>query len=337
MLLRRCLPLLVFLLVGCQSLAPLLTPLPTAATWPPASNEKNRSTPKFTVTVSLLLGETLPVETVPPTETPLPAGTGGADSNRYFGTPGPAPLPLSLGLDPADWKHWPVLPVVTERARTIFRIGQALGNDPHAFSVFGDCQSEPKVFMGVYEKDPAAVLALPTPLQETVLWFMGSFNRKSPTVRGGTTTAALLWSAWHQNKYTCTVYESPITCELRIHKPAFTIIHVGTHYENSNADYMRRILDQLIAAGVVPILASKADDRELDNRVNAGYAQLAAEYAIPFWNFWAAVDGLPNRGLYTRPDAAYQGDLYLTDEAAAIHRLSALEALDVVRRAVEGP
>jgi hypothetical protein len=71
--------------------------------------------------------------------------------------------------------------------------------------------------------------------------------------------------------------------------------------------------------------------------VNAQYAQLALEYNIPFWNFWAAVDGLPNRGLYTRPDAIYQGDLYLTDEVVAIQGLSALEVLDIVRRAVMGP
>jgi len=32
--------------------------------------------------------------------------------------------------------------------------------------------------------------------------------------------------------------------------------------------------------------------------------------------------------------AVCQGDLYLTDEAAAIHRLSALQVLDIVRRAV---
>jgi len=34
---------------------------------------------------------------------------------------------------------------------------------------------------------------------------------------------------------------------------------------------------------------------------------------------------------------SYQGDLYLTDEAAAIQRLTALQMLDVVRRAVAGP
>ena len=320
MILRRSAFLLILLLTACQP-AFLFAPLPTAISLP-------SQPPQPTATASVT-PQPSPTET--PTETPLPSQT--LEPSATF-TPSLTPLPVASGLDPADWEHWPVIPIVPERARQIYLIGQGLGNDPHAFSVFGDCQSEPKVFMGVYETDPAAVAALPPDLQETVAWFNGSFNRESPTVKGGTTTGALLWPTWHQNKFTCTIYESPISCELRIHKPAFVIIHVGTHYENRNAEYMRKILDQMIAAGIVPILASKADDRELDNRVNTAYALLAEEYNIPFWNFWAAVDNLPNRGLYTRPEVPLQGDLYLTDEAAAIHRLSALQALDVVRRAV---
>jgi hypothetical protein len=156
-------------------------------------------------------------------------------------------------------------------------------------------------------------------------------------VEGGTTAGALLWPAWHQNKYTCTVYESPIQCELRIHKPAFVIIRVGTHYESHNQDYMRTVLDQVIAAGVLPILATKADNSELDKHVNTEYAHLAVEYNIPFWNFWATVGELPNRGLYTRPFLVPQGDIYLTDVAINIQRLSALLMLDRVRRAVSGP
>jgi hypothetical protein len=251
-------------------------------------------------------------------------------------TPTITPLPAALSLDPANWHDWPLIPIVPEHARDIYLLGQSMGNDPHAFSVLGDCQSEPDFFMGIYETDPAALDVLPLNLQQTAVWFSGSFNRLSPTVRGGTTTGALLWPQWHENKFTCTIYESPLQCELRIHNPSFVIIHVGTHYENRNETYMRVILDQLIAAGVVPILVTKADDRELDEHVNSQYAQLAVEYNIPMWNFWAAVRGLPNRGLYTRPDATYQGDLYLTDEAAAIHRMSALQALDAVWRAVSG-
>ena len=323
------------------SLLLLFALLPACAVVPPASPSVTLSTvsqTSFTAPTEIGIPPTktppvAPSATPKPTVTPTPSLT---PEPSLTPTPTATPLPAALGLDPADWKNWPVIPVVPERARQIYQLGQSLGNAPHAFSVFGDCQSEPDVFMGVYETDPELVVGLSPDLQEPVAWFTGSFNRPSPTVRGGTTTGALLWSVWHQNKFTCTVYESPVTCELRIHKPAFVIIHVGTHYETRNQDYMRKILDQLIAAGVVPILATKADDRELDEHVNAQYAQLAAEYNIPFWNFWAAVDALPNRGLYTRPDATYQGDLYLTDEAAAIHRMTALQVLDVVRRAVMG-
>lgn len=284
-------------------------------------------------------GEGDPAPAPGPTEGPVPSGDEGPAPSGDEGSRDEPPtpqLPASLGLDPADWHDWPVVSPVTETARQVYLIGQALGNDPHAFSVFGDCQSEPDVFMGVYETDAELYAALPPELQETVDWFRGSFLRLGPTVRPGTTTGAILWALWHRNRYTCTSYESPLQCELRIHKPSFAVIQVGSHYESRNQLYMRMILEQLIEAGVVPILSTKADNREHDEHVNAEYAQLAVEFNIPFWNFWAAVDGLPNRGLYTRDDAEYQGDLYFTDEAVAVHRLTALQALDAVRRAVMG-
>jgi hypothetical protein len=322
MKLLRGLVLVALSLTACQP-AFLFAPLPTLITLPsqapqPSLTSSPTTEPTFTPSAS---------------QTPLPIRTAEATASL---TPGPAPLPDSLGLDPADWKNWPVLPVVTQRARQIYLLGQALGNDAHAFSVFGDCQSEPAVFMGVFETEPDLVAKLPSNLQETVAWFSGSFNRESPTVKGGTTAGALMYSLWHQNKYTCTAYETPIQCEFRLHKPAFVIIHVGTHYESRNDIYMRKVLDQVIAAGVVPILATKADDSELNEQINAQYAQLAVEYAIPFWNFWAAVKDLPNHGLFTRPFLELQGDIYLTNEAANIQRMFALLALDTVRRAVMG-
>jgi len=274
----------------------------------------------------------------------MPSGTSSPSLMDTF-TPGPAatddpnstPLPAGLGLDPADWQSWPVVSVVPENARRIYLRGQALGNDPHAFSIFADCQSVPTLFMGGYESNPALYDALPADLQQTVDWFRGSFNRASPTVRPGTTAGALLWALWHQNKFTCTSLETPVQCELRIHRPSFVIIQVGTHYEDRNEEYMRAILDQLIAAGVVPILATKADERDPDGHVNLQYAQLAVEYDIPFWNFWAAVGGLPGRGLYTQTAEPGMGDIYLTPAAMAVHRLTALQALDAVRRAVMAP
>ena len=227
-----------------------------------------------------------------------------------------------------------MLPSVDPTFRAIYEYGVAHGTDPHAFSIFGDCQSRPDAFFGVFETDESVVQSLSPELQEMVANFKGSFNRESPTSQDGTTPGALLWTQWHRGKYGCTFAETPVECELRIHNPSFVIIQIGTHFESRNTEYLRKVITQLIDAGVVPILATKADNREKDERINNDMALLATEYDLPLWNFWAAVSDLPNRGLYTRDDRPLQGDIYLTDEAAQIHRMTGLEALNAVWQVV---
>jgi len=244
----------------------------------------------------------------------------------------PTVLPAATPRSVDGWHDWPVVPVVPTSVQAIYDRGQALGNDPHAFSVLGDCQSEPDVFLGVYDRDPQTVAALPADLQATVAYFAGSFDRPSPTVRGGTTAAALLLADWTQGMYGCQANETPLACELRLHRPAFALVHVGTHYEVRNSIYLQKVVAQLIDAGVVPILVFKADDREGDERINQDYAQLAVQYDLPVWNFWLATAGLPNHGLYTKPDMAFEGPIYLTEAALQVQRTTALQALDAVRR-----
>lgn len=245
--------------------------------------------------------------------------------------------PRPQRLDPNDWKNWSVIPsFIDPTLRRVYERGLALGNDPRAFSIFGDCQTRPDEFFGVFETDPSSLQSLTPELREMVAYFEGSFNRDASTTQDGTTPGALLWSQWHRGEYGCTFAETPVECELRTHRPSFVLIQVGTHFESRNAEYLRKIINQLLDAGVVPILATKADNREKDERINRDMALLASEYDLPLWNFWAAVSDLPNRGLYTRPDRPLQGDIYLTDEAALIHRMTGLEALDAVWRAVTG-
>jgi hypothetical protein len=247
------------------------------------------------------------------------------------------PLPTTTGLDPEQWMTWPEIPIVTEHVREIYALGQSMGNDPQAFSVFGDCQSEPDVFLGPFLTDPSRFESLPADLQQTVEYFKDSLNRKSPTSKNGTTSGALIWNEWHDNKYGCRPDESPMNCELRLHKPSFVFIMVGTHSEGGrNMLYLRKVLDTLLANGVVPIISTKADNREGDHQVNLEMAELATEYNVPLWNFWPVPGDLPDRGLYTKPADRYLGKIYLTEEALALHRLSALQVLDTLRRAVTG-
>ncbi|HMZ08980.1 MAG TPA: hypothetical protein PK078_15295, partial [Anaerolineales bacterium] len=236
-----------------------------------------------------------------------------------------------------DWMELPILPEPDANViRTIYERGQTLGNDPNAFSLFGDCQARPDEFFGPYETDPALVESLPVELQDAVSQFSGSFNRESPTAQDGTTPGALLWSQWHRGEFGCSFTESPVECELRIHKPSFVIIQIGSHFESRNTDYLRTVINTLIENGVVPILATKGDNREKDFRVNRDMAMLAEEYDLPLWNFWASLSDLPNHGLYTRSDRPLQGDIYLTEDAKVIHRETGLEALNIVWRAATG-
>lgn len=235
------------------------------------------------------------------------------------------------------WKKLPVIPEIVEPSlKRVYERGLALGNDPHAFSIFGDCQARPGEFFGLFETDAQVIESLSPELREAVDYFGGSFNRESPTAQDGTTPGSLLWNQWHRGEYGCTFAETPVECELRIHRPSFVIIQIGTHFESRNTEYLRRVILQLMDAGVVPILATKADDREKDERINRDMATLAAEYDLPFWNFWAAVSDLPDRGLYTRDDRPLQGPIYLTEEAAVRHRMTGLAALNAVWRAVTG-
>lgn len=269
----------------------------------------------------------------PPTLTPSPVST----PSLVPAAPQPTltsipPLPT---LDPDDWKNWPVIPsFIDPSLQKIYEFGLSLGNNPRAFSIFGDCQTQPDEFFGIFETDPNSLQGLSPQLRETVEYFNGSFNREASTSQDGTTPGSLLWTQWHRGEYGCTFAETPVQCELRTNRPSFVIIQVGTHFESRNTEYLRKTIEQLLDAGVVPILATKADNRELDERINRDMAMLASEYDLPLWNFWAAVSHLPDRGLYTRPDRPLQGDIYLTDEAALIHRMTGLEALDTVWRVV---
>jgi hypothetical protein len=229
---------------------------------------------------------------------------------------------------PEEWKAWPIIPQnVSGSLREIYENGLEKGNNPNAFSILGDCHSLPEVFLGIYDQDPQTVQKLDVHLQETVHQFQGSFDRYSPTVALGTTEGALLWAGWNENQEGfCNSNEPPLNCELRYHKPSIAFIRVGTHWEDRNEKYLRTIIEQLMENGTVPIIVTKADNRELDERVNENLAKLAVEYELPIWNYWASVQELPNKGLNE------EDDMYLSDAAYEIAQLDGLIVLDFIYR-----
>ena len=242
----------------------------------------------------------------------------------------PEPTQTSIPAPNADnWKDWPVYPEISERAREIYQEGLEKGGDPNHFSIVGDCQSMPYLFLGVYDNG-AYNLGEDTYLQDTIDQFSGSFTRYGMTIIDGGNAATQIATGW-ANRTWCDFSESPLDCELRLHKPSIIFIHVGTHWSGRNGQYLREIVEKAIDQGALPIMVTKADNLEGNYSINRDIAQISLEYDIPLFNFWATVQDLPNGGLDPYRQGGY---MYLVSSALERHRSSALYMLDKVWRAV---
>ena len=245
----------------------------------------------------------------------------------------PNPTPTAdTRLPPERWQEWPVIPAATEHAIQIYRTGQSMGLNGHAFSKVGDCQSVKAAFMGYFDIPERFSLGNDYAyLQQTVDNFAGHFNTDGQAVRGGFNAAAVLSPLWADPK-ACLAGESPLECELRISKPIIVIVSLEVWWDGRTpeqyATLMHRILDTIIAHGAVPILATKADNVEGDNSLNLTTAKLAHEYDLPLWNFWAAVQDLPAHGM----DMKRNDGFHISTDAWSTRSFTGLEALDSVWR-----
>jgi hypothetical protein len=272
--------------------------------------------------------------TAPATEAVLSAVT---ESSPLISTATPKPL---LAKD--AWMKMPAVPAgVSVSMRDIYERGLLLGNDPTHFSVIGDCQNVSSYFLSTFEKPGSYSLGTEYAyLQPTIDYYHGSFSRVSVAVKGGFNAAAVI-SPLRSDPKTCNPNESPLDCELRLWKPSVVIVSMETWWSHKPAQeyekYMRKVLDRIIETGAVPIIATKADNLEGDNSINATVAQLAYEYDIPMWNFWAAVQPLPDHGLsddgfHLTFARNFFDDPARMESAWPWRNLTALQTLDVVRK-----
>ena len=241
----------------------------------------------------------------------------------------------------------PVVPAgVSDEMREVYQRGLEMGNDPTHFSVIGDCQNVSSYFLSVFEKPGEFSLGEEySYLQPTIDHYQGSFSRVSVAVKGGFNAAAVI-SPLRSDPETCNSNESPLDCELRLWQPSIVFVSMETWWsqkpEEEYAKYMRKVLDRIIESGAVPIIATKADNLEGNNAINETVAQLAYEYDIPLWNFWAAVQPLPDHGLsddgfHLTFARNFFDDPKRMQNAWPWRNLTALQALDVVRKSlIEG-
>lgn len=230
-------------------------------------------------------------------------------------------------LAPEDWRDWPVIPEVTDTAREIYSKGIAMGNDPHAFSKVGDCQNVHQSFLGFFDH-PGQYEEMSgiTKSQDTIDNFSGYFDRDGQATQYGFNAAAVLSPLWADSEV-CLPDENPLECELRITQPTFVLISLEFWFAGRNSDvyelYMRQIIEYTISQDAVPILATKADNVEEDHSINLVTAQLAYEYDIPLWNWWAAAQPLGDHGI-----DPYRDGFHISVEAWNVRSKIFLQTLD---------
>ncbi len=274
-----------------------------------------------------------PTPTLPPT----PTATKPGDIARI------APYEPHTGekLPPEQWKKWPVLPTLSQRAREIYQRGLARGTNPRHFSKIGDCQVIRQYFLGYFDDGDQSVRLGDNynKLKGTLENFRGSYTRVSMAVRTGFNVASVL-SPINADPKVCKGGETPLACEFREWNPSIVIISMETWTSDRPTTgyegYLRQIVDTVLARDILPILATKADNLEGDHSINAMIARVGYEYDLPVWNFWAAADPLPAHGLTEDGFHLTNGPSFLTGDnlklAWNVRNLTALQALEKVWR-----
>ena len=348
----------VILLVGCagrpDTPAAAVSPLP-GVTRPAVSPSIAPSATALSPTATPAAAETTPgAATASPSATPnievQSVTPDAAEATPAAATAAPSATPTievrsatpDARLSPERWQEWPVIPALSAHARQVLSDGLARGANPHAFAKVGDCETLTDWFLVDFDRGSRYYNLGPyTSLQAVIDTFAGSFQRMSIASARGFTAASALSPIWADPKV-CQTGETPLACEYRVQKPILSFIMLGTNDVSHKLTFeanLRKIIEQSLAQGVLPVLTTKADNLEGDQQLNRTIAALAYEYDIPLWNYWLAVQPLPNHGL--QADGAHLTHAPNHFEAAdalesawPVRNLTALQVLEVVRQAL---
>lgn len=260
---------------------------------------------------------------------------------------------VSAPLQAQEAYNAPVVPSLSGRVRQIYLAGQRMGNRADVFAEVGDSITITREFMwniGV----GGLHLDTYTNLQPVVDFFTrshNSFEWKGLAARSGWTSFNVLDPNAAPDEI-CTPEENPLVCELRILHPSIALIMIGTNDAmfgipaDQYRQNLRAIVQTCIDKGVIPVLSTIPDNftsPETGQRVheiNAIIISVAREYSIPLWNYWLALQSLPNKGISgdsIHPSSPPNGEAGIfTPEGLGhgynVRNLTGLQVLDAIWR-----
>ena len=260
--------------------------------------------------------------------------------------------PMEERVLPAAFQQLPVLPfsdpAVLDHARAIVSRGEMLGRNADVFLKFGDSNSStggfiPPVYltplgMPGYNPITSGLAATHPELLGTRALYSGgagsdSFLREGPGAFPGWTISNVL---------------SAVQGQIAATNAGIALVMIGTNDMGTvgNLPLFKGQLQYLVGVfltdGVLPVLSTIPDSHyangafhKLDLAYNQIIADVAAQYRIPLWNAWLALNQLPNQGigpdgvhLNTSPNGG--GSLWPADMAFGqnVRNLEALQILD---------
>ncbi len=219
-------------------------------------------------------------------------------------------------IEDINLEDFPVIPEWSETAQRIYDIGQANGNVAQRFSKIGDCMTASEWFLmpfageegetytlGDYEELQSVVEYFSVPARDEGFEKNSWANEGLGTQSGFNTSSLTDWlfadPSW------CDANESPLECEYRVTRPAFSLMMLGTNdimfFEPVYFDdAMRSIVYSTLQKNIVPVLYTfpiRPEYPEKTDIFNKIIVDIARDYDLPLINLWLAVNDLPFNGV----------------------------------------
>jgi hypothetical protein len=227
----------------------------------------------------------------------------------------------------------PWVPVITPQQRAIYQGAAKFGKDLNMFTVIGDCNSQPPVYLRRVATGEFDGSRVEPRIQQVLARFEGAFGRVSLAAKGGFGTAAMGDPTWADGAL-CDVTMGPFECEVWVSRASVVFIELGTGDQlvwKQFEGHYRPLVELALKKGPLPVLVTKADDIETSEDAPSGYIndivrKLASEYQVPLLDFHAATRNLPNFGLIDEGDK----DFHLNDAGIFRHLEATLQTLAAI-------